>query len=261
MHCISKYFRYIIVLVFAIFIGNLLNAQSNKDSINYEIPSLEEFAYPFQNLNFISPRYSQVKNLDGSIQSTFLLRTVFTIPNLPFHFRVELPYATNKGTQKTTNGLGDISLRSTYVFHQQKRWLAGIALKAILPTAKYAAIGNGDFQLNPEIGFLKVFPRSKGSVGLSVDYLFSAGKNKFNNIGTSVLGLSPTIDYWGKKMQIGYYPAYTYNFKTKEWIFPFDVELGIMLQKNWWARFELILPMGKNRSNESEFLIKLRYDF
>lgn len=261
MDTISKYTVRIILILFLQFLGKNLYAQSNVDSINFDFPSLEEFAYPFKNLNYISPRYEQVKNRDGSRYRNYILRTVFTIPDLPIHFRVELPYSTYNSSAVEKNGLGDISLRSVFVFHQKKRLLAGFALKTIFPTAKDAHLGAGDFQLNPDIGFLNVFPRSMGSIGLSAEYLFSVGKNKFGNPETSVFGISPTLDYWGKNMQIGYYPTYTYNFKTKQWNFPFDVELGWKIYKSIWARIELILPTQKYDTNSYECLVKLRHDF
>lgn len=240
---------------------NVLYAQNDKDSINFKMPSLEEFANPFQNLNYISPRFSQVKNLDGSVQKTTLLRTVFTIPDLPIHFRVELPYSIYSDSNQFIKGLGDISLRSVFVFHQKNRILAAIALKTILSTASNSELGSGDFRFNPEVGFLKIFPKSKGSIGLSTEYLFSINQSKFGHPRSSILGLSPTLDYWGENFQIGYYPTYTYNFLTKQLSIPFDVEIGFKLYKSWWIRYELILPMGPYKASKYEFEIKLRCDF
>jgi hypothetical protein len=236
-------------------------AQEKKDSINFNNPHLEEFAYPFSDLNYISPRFDHINQNNGSYYNTYLLRTVLTIPNIPLHFRIDLPFATSNASGLAITGLDDISLRSVFVFHQVKRWLSGAGLKLIIPTSSNRNIGSGAWQLNPTYGFLNVFRDSKGSFGLSTDYRFSISSNKYGNPNISVLGIAPTLDYWGKNSYLGYYPTYTYNFISKSWVIPFDVEFGYQFVKKWWASIEYIVPMGKNKPFKDEFGIKLRHNF
>ncbi len=249
------------ILIVSQSISASLLAQDKKDSINFEIPHLEEFAYPFSDLNYVSPRFDRVNQNNGGYYNTYLLRTVLTIPNIPLHFRIDLPFATNNNSGKSTTGLSDISLRSVFVFRQVKRWLTGAALRLIIPTASSPQLGAGSWQLNPAYGFIKILPNSKGSFGLSTDYRFSLGHNKYNNPNISVLGIAPSIDYWGKNSYLGYYPTYTYNFITKTWSFPLDVEFGYQFMSHWWASFEYIVPLEKNKPFKEEFGIKLRHNF
>jgi hypothetical protein len=252
-----------VLLVIGVFfvMNTTIWAQNKKDSINFDNPHLEEFAYPYSDLNYISPRFDRVNQNNGTYYNTYLLRTVLTIPNIPLHFRIDFPFATSNASGKAITGLDDISLRSVFVFHQVKRWLSGAAVKLIIPTASNPSLGSGAWQLNPGYGFLQVFPDSKGSVGLTTDYRFSISSNKYGNPNISVLGIAPTLDYWGKNSYIGYYPTYTYNFITKSWVIPFDVEFGYQFIKKWWASVEYIVPMGKNKPFKNEFGIKLRHNF
>lgn len=253
--------KFLFLMAICIVLIKPISAQDKKDSINFDNPHLEEFAYPFADLNYVSPRFDRVNQNNGSFYNTYLLRTVVTIPHVPLHFRIDLPFASTNPAGQTITGLDDISLRSVFVFHQIKRLLTGAALKLIIPTSSNPNIGSGAWQLNPAYGFLQVFKNSKGSIGLSTDYRFSISSNKYNKPNISVLGIAPTLDYWGKNSFLGYYPTYTYDFISKSWTIPFDVEFGYQFVKKWWVSVEYIVPMGKNKPFKDEFGIKLRHNF
>jgi hypothetical protein len=238
-----------------------LFAQEKKDSINFNIPHLEEFAYPYSDLNYVSPRFNHIDNNNGSYYNTYLIRTVLTIPHIPVHFRFDLPFSTTNYARSAITGLDDISLRSVYVFRQQRSNLNGIGLKLTIPTASIPGIGSGDWQLDPAYGFLHIFKNSKGSIGLTTDYNFSISGNKYNISSISVLGIAPVLDYWGKNIFLGYYPTYTYNFISKTWSFPLDVEFGYEFIKKWWASVEYIVPLEKKTLYKDQFGIKLRHNF
>lgn len=250
----------IIFITVSLACSTLLVKAQQLDTSSRSLPHLEEFVYPFKNMNFISPRFDRINFNDGSFYNTYYIRSVYTPLKAPVHIRFELPVATTNTSGKTVTGLDDISLRAVYVLGKVRRWFNGVGMKLIMPTSTDASIGAGAWQLQPAYGIVNIFPGDKGSFTLSADYRFSVGGNKYNNPGISVFGIAPNVDYWADKFYIGYYPTYTYNFKTSIWSFPFDIEAGYLFLKNWWISAEYIVPMEKNKPFKNEFGIKLRYN-
>lgn len=219
----------------------------------------EEIPYPFRHFSFISPRYSRLYLGDHQFSESYFVRTLVSLKGR-IHLRLDVPVVRTNTTSdgKVISGLGDVTFKVIKTFAQKGSTFFGGALLGTFPTASHTETGSGKYQLDPQVGGFYIFPKESGSVVLALDYNFSyAGHASRNDI--SVLGIMPNIDWWGKRAYAGYYPVWTYNFKTKQWDIPLDIEAGYMVVKKFYVSAEWIYPLLKDKTYLQMFIIKLRY--
>ncbi len=225
--------------------------------------NIEEFAYPFKDFTYISPRYDRTNYDNNGFYESYYIRSVYTL-KMRNHFRFDLPLGRSNMTPdgKTNVGLSDISLRYTRYVFEIKHWFLGYAMQVVLPTATSDALGGGKWQLRPAIGGNYYFGENddKGSILLAVEYRFSfAGDSDRDQV--NILAFMPNIDIWRPRWYLGYYATWTYDFDTEYFDLPLDVEFGYSVTDKFVVSAEVIFPLLKEAPYRYEFSFKLRYAF
>ncbi len=220
----------------------------------------EVFPYPYRHFTYIQPRFDRT-NYDGDgYLNAYVIRTGISMPG-DFNMRVELPLAETNLPGTHVFGLSDIKLRLLHATELYESLYLGYGAEFAFPTATDPALGAGKWQFRPELGAVYFFGKAdevKGSATLGVDYRFDyAGQSDRRHI--SVLGIVPNIDYWAPRWYIGYYATWTYDFNSRIFDLPLDVEFGYTLFPKIVVAFEFIQPLIKNTGYQNEFAIKLRY--
>ncbi len=241
----------------------VINGQEKKESAVHGGRNIEQFAYPFKDFTYISPRYDRTTYDNNGFSESYYIRTVYTAKGRD-HFRLDLPLGRSNMTDdgKVDFGLSDISLRFTQYAFELRHWFFGYALKAVFPTATFDALGAGKWQLHPGIGGNYFFGENddKGSFLFAMEYRFSVAGDK-NRDDVSMLAIIPNIDIWMPRWYLGYYATWSYNFITDYFDLPLDVEFGYFLTQRFVVAAEMILPLLKEAPYRNEFSIKLRYAF
>jgi hypothetical protein len=148
--------------------------------------------------------------------------------------RFDLPLAWgNIPTRENPNGntifgVGDTLVQALYAHAFNARWAVAVGLRTFLPTATRLGLGEGKWQVGPNIAIRAALPElSRGSfVGVAVRESFSVGGDPTRR-AIRYLAVQPSLNIGlPSEWFLNSTPVIRYNQYTHTWFLPVDVIVG-----------------------------------
>jgi len=185
--------------------------------------------------------------------------------------RLDVPvWDTNGGVSANPSGayhvgLGDVQTQVLLTHEINSRLAFGFGTQIIVPTAGDRLLGTGKLQMLPTAGYRYALPEiSDGSFATfgmryDVDVAGPDGRRHISN-----LQFAPTFSVaLLRDVFVTFYPnsSIRYNFVTRSWFVPFDMQVGKLWGKSIMTSVEGFVPMYRGVSPLYDYRVELRVGF
>lgn len=154
---------------------------------------------------------------------------------LPYEY-FECPCSCKKNGGTTASRAGDSFIQTLVITPPLGAWKYGAGVKCIFPTAgSNLEIGDGKYQLLPSWGFRYSFTgwNPGDYIGLLLRHAFDVGGYS-SAPHISKTYIQPSLNFnLQENVFLLFSPELIYNWKIQKWFIPFDVMLGVTIQKKF----------------------------